>query len=45
MSNKYPSVSKQIKLTNEHVLSIDQSTGEDRTCLCFTEQKKVKLIF
>lgn len=42
MDNKYPSVSKQIKLNNDYVLSIDQSIGEDKTCLCFYKSKNNK---
>lgn len=41
---EYPMVSKQIKLTNDCILGIDQtSSSEDTTCLCFARLKEDKI--
>lgn len=40
MNDTYPSISNQIKLTNDYILSVDQSIREDKTCLCFAKQSE-----
>lgn len=47
MNEGYPMVSKQIQLTNDYILGIDQTnSSNDITCLCFTklEEDKVNIL-